>query len=198
MTRFCSFKRLVPCRQTLDCKICSIQDTLEDLTDHLFDKIAECCLLFFSQTWTKKSRFPNLVQLWLKVLPWSAIYQINHNPPKLPLFRNVSVKILFKSPLNSWDISILKDVGQAKFCLISLFIVGVPRGLKNFKPTIFNSILTGFATRSSLISSLKSLNLSWNTARHQDSRKKLRAQRQQNEPLQFWQYDHVNVSFEKN
>ena len=34
-------------------------------------------------------------------------------------------------------------------------------------------LLTGFATRSSLTSSLKSLNLSWNTARHQDSRKKL-------------------------
>ena len=42
--------------------------------------------------------------------------------------------------------------------------------------------LTGLATRSSRISSRKSLNRSWNTARHQDSRKKLQqTNRQPNE-----------------
>ena len=32
-------------------------------------------------------------QLWLKASLYSAIYQINGNPPKLPSFHNVSVKV---------------------------------------------------------------------------------------------------------
>lgn len=50
--------------------------------------------------------------------------------------------------------------------------------------SVFQFLLTGFATRSSLISSLKSLNLSWNTARHQDSRKKLQSIQDEVQPIQ--------------
>ena len=43
-----------------------INDTIEVLIDHFLVK-SETALLFFPQTWDTKSRFPNLVQLRLKL-----------------------------------------------------------------------------------------------------------------------------------
>ena len=71
-----------------------------------------------------KSQFPNWHNCGLKHL--CKAWSIKHNPPKLPSFYNVCAKFYLNSLKNSRDINVLKDVGQAKLCLMKLFIDRCP------------------------------------------------------------------------